>query len=349
MKKHPLNCSPRNHEPNGSADDMDFLMAYDSLTPDLVAELEKKAAAQPADLRTRLLLLGYYRDNFDNPELVTAGMKHVMWMIDNRPSDYVCYYLDLVAGYSQRQYEELRELWLQKIRLHPTDDRIVGNFANAVCGRDGALSLECFRQAQQLNAQEPRWTRRLAQIYGHEAMNDKAEERAKYAELCVLETEKALRLNDTRGEYIGLLMCQPAVAIEFNFLAQARAWSEELLAGSRSGPFRLWPQTAWLYLARIELLEGKNAKSKALLKRVLRSIKFEETSHIVYSPRMLALLKDLLSFGERAAVIDSLTVCHARCPVNYAKEQEMRIKLQEWLSLVRNGETPDFFESGLRQ
>lgn len=334
--------STLNHEPDGSEEDYRYVQYGRDVSEEVASELEARLIKDPKDLRARLSLIGYYRQLPEEQKEPAKAIIHILWMVDHRPADFVCYTLSLGKEFTEEQYNEFEKRWTEQVRLHPNDDKIAGNAGSALAHRNRSLSWQCFKQAQALNPIEPRWTRRLAKRARYEALNGNLIDRVHYAQIAIDETEKYFKLEDSRGEQIGMRIDMTPVAIEFGYLKQARLWSNWLLECTRNSTFRIWVQTAWLFLARIEMIEGQTKKSKTMLRRALASLKTDEHSHIASGHQMMAALDKLLESGERTIVVEALRIC-----VDKGFE-DRKEQLQEWLRLVEQGENPKLEWGGLQ-
>lgn len=323
------------HGPDGSEDDWRYISAGADISAEMAAKLEARLLAADDDLAARLWLLGYYRRLSQTKEDICTSMTHLIWMVENRPQDDCCYYLQLGDGYTPKQFGAYREAWLKQTEINPDDDQIIGNAANAISDRDKELAKELFRQSQNLNPKEPKWTRRLAQMYRYEAMNGPHLYRTQCAQQAVIETEKYLKLKDVRGEHTGILELMPPMAIEFGYLNEARKWSKELLDFGRHCVFQVWAQKAYLHLARIELAENKPRRAHAWLNKAIDSIRSDELpTYLAEEDRMMVLLNELLKRGDREIVIDALKVCARKC------SEDKREQMKAWHKQAQQGETP---------
>lgn len=324
-----------NHVPNGSSEDEKLIVSARDLTAADARSLERQLADDSTNLLARLSLLGYYRYR-DDKKSQDAYFVHALWMIDNRPSDYVCYYLAFGRQH-QRAFGKVREHWLKQVRLHSRNAQVMGNAASVLFNTDRKNGEALFRRAQRLDPVEPRWTRRLAQYYRYMALNGPRACRPKYAKLCLKETDRALKLKDTLGEHVGLLTEHTLVAIEFGDFKRARLWAKELLSTGARYDFHVWTHPAHLYLARVEVAEQKIAQSKRRLRQVLKELLIEEHTHLHRDNRMMNLLNDLLHAGERQIVVDALTVCAKRCT---SDDKKHRKQIEAWAKQIQSKRTP---------
>jgi hypothetical protein len=314
-----------NHEPNGSADDFEYIIDGAKMSREEAVQLEEKLRDDQRDLRARLRLIGYYRKNDDSKQARAAALPHSIWMADNRPTDDTCAYLDLSVMYTAKQFGLYRQHWLKQVELHPDDGRVIGNAAACLANRDTETATELFLRAQMLMPKKALWTRWLAHLYAAEAIEGLHKDREHFAELALAEAEKALKLPDSWGEHAGVLIAFTPLAIDFNHLHRAQKWTTELLKDGQARGFSLWIQTALLFQSRIELAHGRVEKAKSNLRKALTSIKENEPTHIASSEfYMLKLMNDLLISGERDSVIDALSVCMTN---SYAEDRPRMHKL----------------------
>lgn len=291
---------------------------------------EAMLLTSPNDLACRLRLIGYYDlGNSDSD----GAFPHLLWLIDNHLEKQVCYYLRLDKRFSTAQLKECCERLMHQVSISPSNDSVIGNVASIIASIDSDLSERLFQCAQDLNPRDPRWTRRLADIYRHKAIYGAPEIRTRCAQLAVAETEKALALRDTLGEHVGLLLTVTPIAIEFRFLDEALTWSERLLRVGRKHEYPLWEESACIYRARVELAKNKLARSKIWLKKALKKIK-EDPDYAVRSNRLMVLLNELLGANEAESVKYALQVLIRKSPSNE------RIEFEDWLRQLDAGGKP---------
>jgi len=324
-------------EPDGSKNDLRFVAAGAVLSEKEVCQLEKRIKENPSDVAIRLQLIGYYNklDRFTE-----SAFEHILWMIENRARDYVWYSTLSLSAHklSSEQFAKFRERWLEQVATDKSDAKVNGNAAYSIGAKDFETSERLLRRAQKLNPRDVRWTRRLAQIYRHEALCGLQIHRAKYAKLAMTQTQRALSLRDAPGERVGLLMTVIPIAIDFGHLELARNWSKRFLDLGRKTDCPLWEQTACLYMARIKLAGQGSTQAKVWLRKALTSLKAEPKqdgpSHLFKSNRMMLLLDELLQRGEKEIVIDTLKLCERKTS---GRERD---QIKKWLASIRAGGKP---------
>lgn len=119
------------HIPDGSFMDCLFITCGTFITIAKVTRLEQVINEDPKDLIARLQVIGFYfhqllqvqaRSASRFPAInisesaASARHPHVLWMIDHRPSDFVCGTPQLTYQPIQRLYEETKAHWLRQIR-----------------------------------------------------------------------------------------------------------------------------------------------------------------------------------------------------------------------------------------
>lgn len=317
-------------KPDCPSADYGILKAGASLSLVEVTDLHARLVINPGELEARLKLLGYYHFQTKNSD---GALPHLLWLIENRPTDSVCYQIHLSANYTSEQFAKCREHWLEQVRLNPGDDRVHGNAAAMVLPRDSELGVELFHRAQTLNPRESVWPRRLARRYKALALSVEDESRKKYADLALQEAEKALSLRDSIGEWVGLLIEVIPIAIERLQLNKARKWSIRLLDYGRNHAQPGWEQSACIYLSRVGIAENKAKLSRLWLSKALESIK-NDPDYYRRDNRLLVLLDELLQSGEISMVIGALELSANRSSV------ADRTQIRNWLKQIKNGDRP---------
>ncbi len=98
------------------------------LSKEKASALNDKLEIHPEDLESRLMLLGYYFKFQNNRVKGAERQKHIMWMLRNRPRDFICGTINVTwAGNIRQYYSETKELWLELIKANPKDAVIIGN------------------------------------------------------------------------------------------------------------------------------------------------------------------------------------------------------------------------------
>lgn len=328
-------------QPDNSDQGYQYLMEGTDMSPAQIVAMEERVANDSNDLQARLSLIGYYHHVPMERRTTTKALPHIMWLVENHSAAYICRNLCLGKPYTDEQNLEFEKLWLEQIRLHPTNDKIVGNAGLNIRGTNEKLGWHYISQAAALNPTEPYWIREIAHHSAYEALNGHKAEREHHAEIAIREAEKFFKLQDTSGERFSMCKDVTPVAIQFGYLNEARKWNKWVLDHMNYSVFGQFAQYAWLFLALIELTDGKAKKSKILLRKALCSIQVGTASASATSSTMVALLNQLLESGHREIVLEALRVCEDKC------SEDRRERLQEWLRLIEQEENPKLEWGGL--
>lgn len=98
------------------------------LSKEKASALNDKLEIHPEDLESRLMLLGYYFKFQNNRVKGAERQKHIMWMLRNRPRDFIFGTINVTwAGNIRQYYSETKALWLELIKANPKDAVILGN------------------------------------------------------------------------------------------------------------------------------------------------------------------------------------------------------------------------------
>lgn len=150
------------HIPDGSFMDCLFITCGTFITIAKVTRLEQVINEDPKDLIARLQVIGFYfhqllqvqaRSASRFPAInisesaASARHPHVLWMIDHRPSDFVCGTPQLTYQPIQRLYEETKAHWLRQIRPTTADPRLIQNAANFFMYHEPQLAEELRMRA----------------------------------------------------------------------------------------------------------------------------------------------------------------------------------------------------------
>jgi len=152
-------------EPDGT--DLDCIIATASinLSERQVSELESLLVVDEHNLSARLKLLGYYFKFLGHRVNACKRQKHVIWMIDHRPADFICGTPRLAwDGRLPDLQQEALEHWLRQVDLNPADPAILGNAAYHVGFCDLSLAESLYQRAAVLQPDNEHWRHQLAWI-----------------------------------------------------------------------------------------------------------------------------------------------------------------------------------------
>ncbi len=152
--------------PEGSY--MDALSRGNRITPAEAQRLEGYLQANPEDLAARGSLISYYFLN----AIREPRLKHIFWLIEHHPESEIAGFNStgisprVLLLNSESDYNRARDLWLEQVRTHGNDARVLGNAARFFLqpGADIATAADLLKRVAPL---DPRggWTTRLSTLY----------------------------------------------------------------------------------------------------------------------------------------------------------------------------------------
>jgi hypothetical protein len=157
----------------------------------------------PTDLSARLQLIGYYEYYKRDRRTQLRQWEHVFWMVENRSSDWACYYFGVPKSKAKKEY--LKKLWLGQTRKQNRNWNVLCNAANSMAGIEDKVGVALFRKALRLRPRLGLPARRLAQHYRGLALHGPKRQRATSARRAFEFAELTLR--QLRG-WIKLKGCQ---------------------------------------------------------------------------------------------------------------------------------------------
>jgi hypothetical protein len=297
------------------------------LTEEQAARLERATEDHPGDAALRLLLLGhYFLPSAAAEPARRARQRHALWLIQHAPQLASGPHVGLYPGEDGQAYERARRLWLGHVEARGRDPALLAGAADFFARPDPALSAGLLRRARALEPGNPEWARRLACLYDLALGGLDPDARRERAALALAEYEAAL--GGRRGR---LLADLARLALEAGAWDKARAYATELLgqaAVSGSPPRGDAAHHGHLVLGRLALRQGDVGSAKAHLLAA-------GSAALSSSGPGMALAKELLEAGERAAVVEYLRLCAS----SWHTEDR---RAERWAEAVERGGMPDF-------
>ena len=300
------------------------------------ALLEKQVTKNPNDVEARTKLLGYYFvKGRQDPDRNAARERHVLWLIQNAPASRVLGlpYSRLNKELQPEGYARAKQSWLEIIQESPANLAVLRNASKFFLRNDRSISEDLLLKGQQLDAENPKWSASLGQLYSLESLSLPTEPARKSA------AEKAFRqyeLAYKRSEPLrrdALLADLAKTALDAGRIDEAKKFAEKMLEGDGAE----WNRGNRIHhgnliLGRIALLEGDVDEAKS---RLLRAGKTEGSPQLnSFGPNM-RLAKELLERGEAEVVLEYFELC---------KEFWIspRRQLEQWLADVKANRIPQF-------
>jgi hypothetical protein len=154
-------------EPDGSPLDEAFCTIGNSISADEAMALTKALEADEHDLKARLKLLGYYFKFQARPPQSQERQAHILWMIDNRPSDFVCGSPRMtVDGRNRPLYEEAKKHWFDQMEANPDNAAIAANAGSFFILVEPKLARDCLKRAVDMEPQNEHFEKRLKSAKG---------------------------------------------------------------------------------------------------------------------------------------------------------------------------------------
>lgn len=308
------------------------------LSEEEAQQLEKELKTDPENLPARIQLLGYYSGKrFGSDEAKKARQKHVLWIIEHHPDSDVAGnpWVDLDPTLDGEVYYEAKRLWLQQVKKHDENTKVLGNAANFFLHNDEELSEMYLKEAQTLEPNNAVWAERLGFLYMLEGRYGKPPDAAKEMMQKALEQyEKAASFTYVARDRASLLSDLAETAFGADDMEKAEAYALELLekAGTKEGPWDYGSavHTGNIILGRIALKKGDINEAEAFL---LNAIAIPESDVFDHYYLDFTLARDLWRKGEKDTVIEYLELCR--------KFWEDPI-LERWIKMVKADIEPDF-------
>jgi TonB family protein len=139
----------------------------DSATPEA---LEKSLQANPEDLASREILLGFYYLHPDDAAR-QSRLRHIAWLIDHHPDSPLLY--GAAAALTSDDFKPPHEAdlaalvtaWQGQAEKHSDDVRVLENAVRGLRQVEFALTVKCLQRLRQVEPTNPRWVILLASTY----------------------------------------------------------------------------------------------------------------------------------------------------------------------------------------
>lgn len=317
-----------------ATDALRLAMEGRGLSAEEVDALEAGLAENPADLDTRIKLLGFYR-MASNAEVQSARLGHILWIIEHHPEAGVLGtpFAQLSPMMDKETRNKFKDLWLKQLVNHKNDPMVHGNAGGFFILTDRELATESFAKAQSLEPANPKWPQRLGHLYSLDMMSQSGEEKKATAARSLEQFEKALAVAEGIARR-GLLMSTAKVAFASGDLKKARSYALEMVGET--------DKSSWDYGNSIHhgnLLLGQLALGSGDVETA--KLHLIEAGKTPGSPQLnsfgpnMALAKGLLEKGESEIVLEYFELCGKFW-------QDMEGSLKTWAGDVQAGRTPSF-------
>jgi len=301
------------------------------------AQLEEQLKKEPDDLQAHIKLLGYYQRPAPvaNNNNEATHTKHVLWIIQHHPE---CEVVGLPEGTVQQfrdatGYEMAKDAWLDAVKKHDDDARVLGNASQFFMFSDRKLSQELMEKAVKLQPNEARWADKLAHQYALADGSGNVEEKNQKA---LAQFERAQKLSSTPLERFYRLDDMARAAYAAGDLEKASSYANEVLAlvKDHTGNWNCGNAINHgnIVLGRVALKNGDVKKACEFLLKAGETTGSPQLDS--FGPNM-SLAKDLLEKGEKETVLKYFEQCRSFWKLHSNK-------LDEWKSDIAAGKAPDF-------
>ncbi len=147
-------------------DDMELLGAGYRMSPAEVEAAERQIKANPEETALRAKLLSHYFQFAERGPYV----EHLFWLIEHHPESPVFETRAAllprppVPLVTQEDYERGKTLWLDQVRRHPDDPRVISHAVDALRG-DFPAAEDLLLRSRAAHSEQAQLTRMLANLY----------------------------------------------------------------------------------------------------------------------------------------------------------------------------------------
>jgi serine/threonine protein kinase len=333
LKKTPELAATLKEMPISKTDQRRIASQGSWLNEEKAEALQAKIDSDPDDIESRLILMGYYfGKSIRNPRLREPHSKLVLWLIENYPASDLAGspYAQFYAGINPEGYVSGKNLWMEMIKQHGNNTKVLLNASNYFLLQDKDIAEELLKQAEALEPQNPEISKRLAQLYKlagssilSKAKNEEAAQKAKE------QLEATLASSAEGAGKSRLLKDLSKKELQLGNLARATEIAKTLLEKYRNADSI---HAAHQILGRIALREDRLEEAE---QHLLDSARIKGSPVLMsFGPSMI-LAKELLEKDRKEAVLEYFELCG-----KFWTMGEKRLK--DWREDVQNNNTPDF-------
>jgi hypothetical protein len=323
--------------PNGSSDDWRYLTAGRQLAHDAGTNLEALLKTDTSNLALRLELLGFYGEH---EKYQKQFLKQVLWMIEERPKDYITYCLKSgIARYklnfSKNFLEKANAIWNKHTKSDLTNAMVLCNAASFYESIDWARSQRLYSRAKRIDPQLALPWRRLAYLYRYHASIAPKIQKKKLIAKALLEANRSIGCRkEHSGERIGVYVEFTPTAIKAGDYKLARKFANRLNYYSDSD-FYIWAHFARLYLSWLDLKQERWKSLNSNLKQLKNMFK-KTPSHVACGTSAVAFVRDAIQSREigLAQYILKILMVGSKQKVKETEE------LEEWLKAISENREP---------
>lgn len=322
------------HATTWADDSRDLMEQGRKLTEYEAHVLERQLAENPDIPSAHALLIGYYSHNSFSQDDWANELRHILWMIRNRPKSEVIIHWggDFRVKKTDPPYVQAKTAWLDHLEKRPNDLQLLRGAARFLQWKDDQLSISLLERGFKLEPSNNEWANRLGESYFYLALSRKTAEKKRKPLM-----EKALRYTeiDYRSEknqhFKNRMHSRLAVsAYKSGNLEKSQLYAQRML----SHPTGCAYTNENIYhghnlLGRIALRQQDVDEAR---QQLLTAGKKSRCPGFVNT----ALAKELLQFGETEVVLTYF---------KHLKKQRGdfdHADIDKWVIAIENGDMPQF-------
>lgn len=305
----------------------DFFLECRTFNAEKVAELEHQLLQSPNSLECHSKLAAYFMPEnrrhgrlgflrmfgkeYSTDDRERRYRHHALWIIQNCPRSKISEH-PVIMTFSLRDKEGHRlgsEIWDRHVEENPSDAKILYNASRFFWYSDISKSLDLKDRASRIEPDNPSYQAELASSYSILAEKVGAENQDRMFQRALVHKEQELKLSVPNSkEFLDVLYELPSLALNAGDLDKSRTYSMQLCASD----YKVAPYIERRCLHRANIMLGfvalRMGDKDAAIKLMLKSVDFE-SFQLSYDKVDLKLASELLSLGEREAVLQYLYRC----------------------------------------
>lgn len=220
------------HQSLGQSFDIEGLAREgQQFTEQQVADAERDVEKNPDQIDQRFRLAAYYwRNQFHSDVSKDAHVRHVLWFIQNKPASQEAgsVYVRLDHILQPRGYGQAEKLWLEHLQRDEKNIAIITNAAAFFTIANMDRTIDLYKKACALEAENPEWAERLGHAYELQSKAMGKEAGTATAKLALEAYESALKKRSGIRRYY-LLSHAAKAALAAEEFEKARTFANELL------------------------------------------------------------------------------------------------------------------------
>ncbi|MCU0720132.1 MAG: protein kinase [Pirellula sp.] len=319
--------------PISKTDQMSIPSRGNRLTEEQVKALQVKIDSDPNDIESRLILMGYYYGkSILDPQFREPHGKLVLWLIQNYPASDVAGtpYASFHAIVNPEGFVSGKNLWMEIIKHHGSNTKVLLNAANYFLLQDKAIAEELLKKAEALEPESSLISKRLAHLYKLAGASQQSKAKSEESALKAKAQLEATLASSAEGAGKSrLLIDLSKVELQLGNLARATEIAKSMLEKYSDADSI---HAAHQILGRIALREDRIEEAQ---QHLLDSARIKGSPVLMsFGPSMI-LAKELLEKDRKDAVLEYFELCGQFWTMGGKR-------LKDWREAIQNSRSPDF-------